>query len=94
MAQQHRLGKGNTTVSADANGLMVVTFHSTQVVKFNDKIIVLNSGGYHTATTKTRINQASSQFNLEYSVSQRDYSWYVTFKGKEIDFTDNMTLKR
>jgi hypothetical protein len=94
MAQQNRLGKGNTTVSSEDKGVMVVTFHNTQIVKFTGREIILNSGGWKTSTTKTRMNQASNQFHLGYSVSQKNREWFVEFKGKRLEFKDNMTLRR
>jgi hypothetical protein len=93
MAQQHRLGRGNTTVSGE-KGLTVITFHWTKIVQFTDKTITLDSGGWRTATTKTRMNQASIQFGLGYQVFQANSAWFVSFKGKTLDFSDNMRLKR
>jgi hypothetical protein len=93
MSQQYRLGTAHTT-TATVNGMTNVTYHSTVVVSFNEKKIVLNSGGWHTNTTKTRMNQASNQFALGYTVTQKDFGWYVSFNGKIRDFADGMTLKR
>ncbi len=76
MAQQHRLGKGNTNVRGEGN-TMIVRFHNTDVVKFTPKTITLNTGGYETATTKTRMNQTSNQFGLGYTVTQKDFSSFV-----------------
>ncbi len=94
MAQQHRIGKGNTSVRGDGR-TMTVRFHNTDVVKFTPKTITLNTGGWKTATTKTRMNQASSQFGLGYSVTQKDFSWFVIYKGKTMKFKGNtLTFRR
>ncbi len=94
MAQQHRIGKGNTSVRGDGK-TMVVRFHNTDVVKFSPKTITLNTGGWETATTKTRMNQASNQFGLGYTVTQKDFSWYVHYKGKVMKFKGNkLTFRR
>jgi len=51
----------------------------------------LNSGGWNTATTKLRMNQAAAQFSLGFHVRQRDGTWYViTTNGKEFVFYDGM----
>jgi len=93
MAQTRQVGKTATTIAHDGKH-NVLTYHSTQVVKWNEKEIVLNSGGWKTATTKLRMDQCSNQFNLGYQVSQKDFSWFVIFKGKEIAFVDGIVLKR
>lgn len=93
MAQQHRLGKTATTV-ATHDGFTRVTYHSTVVVTFNDAQFSLNSGGWHTATTKTRMNQASHQFGLGYTVFQRDGHWFVNYRGQDTPFTDNAWFVR
>jgi hypothetical protein len=76
------------------NNYKVVQLYSTEIVKFNDDEIVLNSGGWRTNTTKNRINQVSRENNLNFSVGQVDGNWYV-FKGQEvIEFVDGMTVER
>lgn len=71
-----------------------VTYHGTPVVQiFTDGTIKLDTGGYRTVTTKRRMNQAAREFNLPYSVWQKDYEWYVTifhsdqgFMGEHKDY--------
>lgn len=93
MAQQDRLGKRNTTIITE-NGKTFVRYHWTDVIGFDSKEIVLDSNGWKTATTKMRMNQASNQFGLGFTVTQKDFEWFVEFKGKTIAFKDGMTLKR
>lgn len=93
MAQQNHLGKTATTISNDGIHT-IITYHSTQIVKFNENEIILNSGRWNTQTTKTRMNQASNQFGLGYTVFQKDFEWFVNYKHKINPFGDNMVLKR
>lgn len=93
MAQLERVGRHATTVSTDDNYTRIV-YHGTTVVKFNASKIILDSGGWTTQTTKTRMNQASSQYNLGFHVYQKDYEWFVEYKGQTLDFTDGMVLDR
>ena len=91
MAQQHTLSKNNTTVKT-RDGETVVTLHHTDVVRFDDKQITLDNGGWVTATTCTRMNQASSQFGLGFRVSRKDGGMFVQVKeaegwGPKIAFT-------
>lgn len=93
MGQTHTIGTHKTTVSID-EGFTKVTYHRTAVVKFNIEKIVLNSGEWMTNTTKTRMNQASNQFDLGYTVFQKNFEWFVDYKEKTIPFEDGMILKR
>lgn len=94
MPQIQTIGKHKTTVKT-TNGETVVRYHETDVVVFNDIVIQLNSGGWMTATTKLRMNQASNQFNLGYRVFQKDHVWYVTLpSGKTLEYIDGFTISR
>ena len=90
MAQQYQVGKTATTIHTNEQGQTQVIYHSTPVVCFTNKVIILNTGGWMTVTTKTRMNQASAQFNLGYRVMQRDYNWFVEYDGKVIPFDNNI----
>ena len=91
MAQQHKLGTTATTVKT-VDGVTYVTYHETDVVEFDRDKITLNSNGWRTHTTKTRMNQASNRFGLGFTVFQRDYAWFVNFGGKIHDFKDGIIL--
>ena len=93
MAQLDRVGSVHTSVYTE-DGYTRVVYHFTCVVKFNQNKIILNSGGWHTQTTKNRMNQASNQYNLGYRVYQKDFTWYVDYKGQTIEFYDHMELER
>jgi hypothetical protein len=70
-----------------------VTLHKTLVFSINKfGMIFLNSGGYRTNTTKTAINRAFSQLNINGQVSQVKGEWFVTFNGEKIPFKDEMVL--
>jgi len=72
-----------------------VMYHSTDVVSFNDSKIILNTGGWRSNTTKTRMNQTSNQFGLGYMVYQSGFQWFVEYKGDTISFIDStMELSR
>lgn len=89
MAQQHKVGAHKTLIYTDDEGYVCVKYHSTDVVKYNNDYIILNTGGYNTNTTKTRMNQASYQFNLGYRVYQKDWEWYVEYREHLFHMVDN-----
>lgn len=82
MAQTHKLGTRHTTVTRKPNGELRVTYHSTDVVIVRSLgAITLDTGGWRTATTKTRMNQASNQFGLGFQVHQDEFAWFVTIRN-------------
>lgn len=87
VGQQSRLGTVATKVRKDSDGVVRVTYHYTDVVTiYPNGRIVLDHGGRWTATTKTRMNQASNQFGLGFHVYQQNWRWYVDVDGHEIKF--------
>ena len=59
-----------------------VRYHSTDVVVAshdrNDNLhIILNTGGWFTVTTKTRMNQTFRQWKLPIGVFQKNFNWYI-----------------
>lgn len=95
MAQQHEIGKHKTSILTEDNTTKVI-YHNTAVVTFNSDEIILNTGGYETPTTKTRMNQTSNQFNLGFRVFQKAFDWFVEYEGNIIPFEwrTELTLNR
>ena len=93
MTQQQRVGT-HKTATYTLEGMTSIVYHSTAVVQFNSDKIILNSGGWETATTKSRMNQASNQYGLGLEVYQVNFSWYVDYRGETIPFEDGMILDR
>ena len=97
MSKTQTLGKHKTTITKElgigSEDYMVVRYWNTDIVKFNNERIILNTGGWSTVTTKLRMNQASNQFGLGYNVYQKDFNWFVEYQGKTIPFnTQRLTL--
>jgi hypothetical protein len=85
--------------SLEAQGVVTrVQMYQTIIVEYwvnhigPSPTIVLNSGGYRTASTKTAINQALSQLVLPWNVIQRKGQWLVTNGVKTFDFIDGIQL--
>lgn len=95
MGQMTKVCRNNTRRFQDG-GDTVIKLHNTEVVRFNEKRIVLNSGGWYTATTKARMNQAAFEYGLNFSVFQTEGEWFVRVKNsnKMLTFKDGMTIKR
>ncbi len=61
-------GKRATRVELMPSGNVRVIYHATPVVEFNGKGVTLDTGGWWTATTKKRMNQAARFFSLDFYV--------------------------
>ena len=75
--------KGVATSVRTEDGVTIVRYHQTDVVKFDTHHVTLNSGGYRTATTKVRMMQASNQFDLGFAVYQKAFDWFVVFADRD-----------
>lgn len=89
--------KRATTVT-EIDGMQACIYHQTAVVRWDDDKIVLNTGGYYTATTKSRMNQVSHEYDLDFSVYQEKGEWFVRPPGctweDVVPFEDGMILDR
>ncbi len=97
MARTDKVGTHKTAIY-QSDGYTCIRYHSTEVVRFNDDEIILNSGGWQTKTTKSRMNKVSDAFQLGFRVSQRQGEWFVDYFANEIgdtySFNDGMILER
>ena len=89
-----KLSSYKTAVFGEGN-LTKIVYQRTAIVTFDRDSVTLRNGGWQTVTTKRKMNQASHQFGLGYSVFQKDFSWFVTLpNGATIPFMDGMTFER
>lgn len=70
MAQTQEVRGVATKVRHDG-GYIIVRYHNTDVIKFTSGVIRLDNGGWITATTALRINQACHQYGLNVGVSRK-----------------------
>lgn len=86
--------KGRNTVEFLLDdGTYVVKYHDTHVVTISgrDGLMLLNSGGFKTATTKVRINAELSSRCL--SIRQNNGYWILTRDGYDVSyFYDGMVI--
>lgn len=94
MAIQNQVGTHKTTIYTE-DEMTKVKYWYTDVVSFNHKEIILDTGGHWSNTTKTRMNQASVQYGLGYRVYQKNWDWFVEYNNKTIEFeSDGLVLER
>ena len=78
--------KHKTTVQQCDDGWTEIVYYKTAIVRFNNETIVLNTGGYKTATTQSRMNFVSRKFNLGYLVRRPKQNWTVEYEGQTVAF--------
>lgn len=87
---KHRAKKiyNNTWERIEEDGTRVITLHSTDVVKvLPNGDNVLNSGGWHSSTTKERLSRYNT---LGIYVCQRKGEWFI---GKNLGNGHHATLQ-
>ena len=78
----------------ESTNCSTIVLHSTAIAVFdhNTKAVKLNTGGWHSNTTKSRLNAILSEVKYGCSVFQKQWNWYVSFRGQTQDFVDGMIL--
>lgn len=69
-----------------------VVLHETTIVRFNERKVVLDSGGHRTATTKRWMNKAAEEYNLLYQVESKNGNWIVRTPEQERLFSDGIEI--
>lgn len=86
-----RKGTGTaTTIRRLPHGEVVVRYHATDIlIAHPDGNVVLNSGGWRTATTKKKINQ----YLFAAHIYQAAGVWYLVGSNHTAEFFDGITLR-
>jgi hypothetical protein len=67
----------NTSAITDHSGNASVILHGTEVFRKVDSMVTLNHGGYVTATTAKRINEACAEFAPDLRVYRKGGTMYL-----------------
>lgn len=98
MAQTEKFQGVQTQTIRNADGSLSGFYRGTEVCRKNaDGSVRLQTGGWLTATTKSRMNQFSNEFCAgRFSVYQKAGDWFVHFRGSDFErdepFYDGMTV--
>jgi len=66
--------------------------HNIATVDHATNAVKISSCGWTTNTTKSRLNAILSEVKYGCSVFQKQWNWYVSFRGQTQDFMDGMIL--
>ena len=81
LASSGTISRYQTKIKSSPAGQTQVIFYYTPVVSFDNKQIILNSGGWWTMSTKKRMNQVSEFYGLGFRVFQKAGDWFVDYKN-------------
>ena len=87
--------KSNTVVEYnESTNCSTVKLHGHNIASFDHSTnaIKLSSCGWHTPTTKSRLNAILQEVKCGARVFQRNFDWFVSFRGDEHDFCDGIIL--
>ena len=85
----------NTRVDYNNNtNCSTVVLHRTAIAVYdhNTQALKLNTGGWHSVTTKSRLNAILSELKCGFRVFQKDFDWYLSTNNQTVDFWDGMIL--
>ena len=85
----------NTKVDYNSNtNCSTVVLHRTAIATYdhNTQALKLNSGGYTTVTTKSRLNAILDELIVGARVFQRDFIWFLNYNNQTHNFNDGMIL--
>ena len=85
----------NTRVEYNNNSnCSSVYLHGHQIATFdhNLKAVKLDSCGYETVTTKSRLNAILSEVKYGCKVFQKNFVWFVNYNKQTLMFWDGMIL--
>ena len=85
----------NTNVEYNSStDCSTVVLHRTAIAVWDHKneAVKLNTGGWHSNTTKSRLNAILDQVMYGARVYQKAFDWYLSYNNQTHDFNDGMIL--
>ena len=85
----------NTKVAYNSNtNCSTVVLHKTAIAVYdhNTQALKLNTGGWYSVTTKSRLNAILQGLIVGASVFQKNFDWYLNYNNQTVDFWDGMIL--
>ena len=99
LSNKGNFSSSNTTVSFHSSeNLSEVRLHGNLIawLDHTTQTLALSSAGWHTNTTKSRLNALLYEFNTGIRVFQKNFDWFVTdFTGKKkVSFYDGILVTK
>ena len=95
LTHKGNFSKSNTRVEYNENtNCSTVVLHRTAIATYdhNTQALKLNTGGWHSVTTKSRLNAILQELIAGARVFQKQFDWYLSYNNQTVDFWDGMIL--
>ena len=87
----------NTFVEYNSNtDCSTIVLHRTAIAVYDHKnqALKLNTGGWYSVTTKSRLNAILQELIAGARVFQKDFNWFLSYNNQTHDFMDGMILSQ
>ena len=93
-AKKNWAGSNTTVVYNDSTNCSSVYLHGHQIATLdhNTNAVKLDSCGYESRTTKSRLNAILDEVKYGCKVFQKNFDWFVGYNNETTDFFDGMIL--
>lgn len=80
----------------ESTNCSTVVLHRTAIAVYdhNTQALKLNTGGWYSVTTKSRLNAILQELITGARVFQRDFNWFLSYNNLTVDFNDGMILSQ
>ena len=80
----------------ESTNCSTVVLHRTAIAVWDHKnqALKLNTGGWYSVTTKSRLNAILQELITGARVFQRDFNWFLSYNNLTVDFNDGMILSQ
>ena len=95
LSNKGNFSSSNTSVSYHpSENLSEVRLHGNLIawLDHSKQVLALSSAGWHTNTTKSRLNALLHEFNTGISVFQKNWDWFVFDGQVVVDFYDGILV--
>ena len=95
LSNKGNFSSSNTSVSYHpSENLSEVRLHGNLIawLDHSKQVLALSSAGWHTNTTKSRLNALLYEFNTGISVFQKNWDWFVFDGQVVVDFYDGILV--
>ena len=85
----------NTFVEYNSNtNCSTVVLHRTAIAVYdhNTQALKLNTGGWQSVTTKSRLNAILQEVMYGAGVFQKNFNWFLSYNNQTHNFNDGMIL--
>ena len=80
----------------ESTNCSTIVLHRTAIAVYdhNTQALKLNTGGWHSVTTKSRLNAILQEVKYGASVFQKNFNWFLSYNNQTHDFNDGMILSQ